>query len=249
MDAINSLSDLTQDIHFTAPKVEHFPWKLLVISVLAHGLVLYLWQWPISAYKEKQIRPALKTIKAKLVFAKPETSTIVVEKTESETEPQILAAPTINETEKPPVAIKQQKENQPQPDTTEIEQIQKDTPLSKSPTNKKRESQTTLKMTRQYMRNLNAEHQLKMANEQAQNFRFRQISPLIKPSQIPQLSEQEKLVEDLTVKANCDGVARKVTAVMTGLLGGMIKCSAPPDAGQYIKQRQQRMGIRPATQP
>ncbi|MFC6441124.1 hypothetical protein [Bowmanella sp. JS7-9] len=54
---------------------------------------------------------------------------------------------------------------------------------------------------------------------------------------------QEKALQAKIIHTDCNKAANKAVSLLTGLLGGMVRCSSTPDIGSFIDQRLERSGI------
>ena len=54
---------------------------------------------------------------------------------------------------------------------------------------------------------------------------------------------QEKALQAKIIHTDCNKAANKAVSLLTGLLGGMVRCSSTPDIGSFIDQRLERNGI------
>ncbi|WP_416308477.1 hypothetical protein [Neptunicella sp. SCSIO 80796] len=219
---------------------------LIVLSVVVHLIFLALLNRPFETIQTDREHSA-PVVKARLYFPPPPKPAPV-----PQPEP-VKALP-----EKPDESIADQvpkntEKTQPQADETVSEQpIIEDNVVSgkniarnvDKPSTEPAEQQSSTQIEKAY-RHIGQHNQSKvqqMAAEAAAEFRRRQNSPAIAPTATPELSADEQLIESIQKKANCDGVARKTTAILTGLLGANIKCTATPDFQPYIQQHLDKVG-------
>ncbi len=81
-----------------------------------------------------------------------------------------------------------------------------------------------------------------MAAEAAAQYREHKNSPVILPAATAELTQDEKLLKSIQKRVNCDGVVRKTTAILTGIMGGNIKCTEQSDFQPYIRQQLDKVG-------
>ncbi|WP_158972286.1 hypothetical protein [Paraglaciecola sp. L3A3] len=186
-----------------------------------------------------------KLIQAKLVFELPKPAEIAT----PDTEPQIEPEPN------PPIPVKTES-NQQQPKTIPsavqpVKQIKsivekkpqavKDIPLTNLATKQAANTQINSQFTGtagKHLQAFNVQQDEQMAEQARRDYQQQKNSPTLhssKPNQF--VSEEQKLIDKIKIRANCDGLARKTTAVLLGFMGGKIDCTSKPDINGFINKR------------
>ena len=197
-----------------------------------------------------------KPIQATLIFDMPpivlEEPTPTIEETIPEpiVESEPLPAPV--EIEQPPEPVIEKAIPKPEETVSVTEDIQQEQPpveqpseipapadvltvptVTPSPTDN-----VVTNMARRHLRNFQQQQRQKMAEQASRDYQQSKNSPLIDGEiKDPFMTEDEKLMESLKVRADCSNTAKKTTAMVLGFLGGGVECSPPPPIKGFIQKR------------
>lgn len=225
----------------------------IIVSVSFHLVVLYLMQQSSSSKPLKEVNktPKVKPLQAKLIFElPPQPMTSPIPEPKQEPKPidppavKVKQATTpvatkITTVEAPPIIIKPKIKVQNKPKMTEsvIQKIKTPAKINSQFTG------TAGKHIQQY----NLEQDAKMAVEASQYYQQQKNSPLMHaPKRNKFMTEDEKLVDNMKIRANCDGTTRKVAATLIGFMGGMVDCTSKPNINGFINKRINKQNLLPA---
>lgn len=225
---------LSPSVKPEAPQSKQPVVVLLVVSVLLHiGVIAILAQdFTVPAKKQKPEN----TIKATLVFpsipAPPPDVEIKAQQPPEVIPPQQKPAP-------PPAELASTPE-QPVEKTEPIEQVQvehaeqKESAIQTTP----RRMISASELAREHLQSVANTRQKSLAQQQSQEYRQNKDSPILtkKPS-FDFKTEDEKLLESAQVKVDCSSTTNKALAMLSGIAGGMLKCSKPPPFDSFIQNR------------
>lgn len=93
-------------------------------------------------------------------------------------------------------------------------------------------------MARRHLSSFQQQQQNKVAAQASRNYQQHKNSPVIDDEiKNPFMTEDEKLRDNLKVRADCSSTSKKTTAALLGFFGGQIDCSKPPPINGFIKDR------------
>ena len=212
----------------------HFS-SALVVSLLLHLVVLGIWisQSPATQDKRSVARPSL--VQAHLYFAKP-----AAEYAPQPDQPAIVSQNTPDATAAPV--------QRPTP-AQQADQA----PLAKGNDQAQANSHVTEVSNNTNAVDLHAMGRA-LANRQAGALQQLTEQAVLQRQQaaLPSMHDvrrgddrtaQEKALQAKIIHTDCNKAANKAVSLLTGLLGGMVRCSTNPDIGSFIDQRLERNGI------
>lgn len=210
----------------------------IIISILIHLVILGLFHYSVT----KKVAPTIKKtakqpLKAILVFELPIEPVSV---------PDTPTEPTIKPESKPQnnVATKKIATVIDKIHTTS-EIINKPQPSLTSPnipptiTNSPVPINSLFTGTAgKHLKHYNSLKETQLAQDVIQDFNRQKRSPDLDLKRTSSfLSEDEKLIKDIAVRANCSGSGKKILVGILGTLGGNIKCSSAPPINPFIQNR------------
>lgn len=93
-------------------------------------------------------------------------------------------------------------------------------------------------MARRHLNSFQQQQQNKVAEQASRYYQKQKNSPEINTVlQNPFMSEDEKIMDSLKVRADCSSASKQTTAVLLGFLGAQIDCSKPPPISNFIQDR------------
>lgn len=93
-------------------------------------------------------------------------------------------------------------------------------------------------LARRHLKSLQQQQQNKVAAQASKDYRLQKNSPEINTQiQDPFMSEDEKIMDSLKVRADCSSTSKQTAAVLLSFLGGQIDCSTPPAINSFIQDR------------
>ena len=212
----------------------HFS-SALVVSLLLHLVVLGIWisQSPATQDKRSVARPS--PVQAHLYFAKP-----AAEYAPQPDQPAIVSQNTPDATAAPV--------QRPTP-AQQADQA----PLAKGNDQAQANSHVTEVSNNTNAVDLHAMGRA-LANRQAGALQQLTEQAVLQRQQaaLPSMHDvrrgddrtaQEKALQAKIIHTDCNKAANKAVSLLTGLLGGMVRCSSTPDIGSFIDQRLERNGI------
>jgi hypothetical protein len=224
----------------------------IIVSVSFHLVILYLMQQGGSskALKDSYKTPNVKPLQAQLIFelpTQPIAPPIPEPQSEPEHKPEPIEQPAKIEKEVEPPTASISKETaiiKAQPPTIIKPQVELQKALDaaepviqKIATSAKINSQftgTAGKHVQQY----NAEQDAQMVSEASRYFQQQKNSPLIHaPKRNKFVTEEEKLMNQTKIRANCNGAARATAAMLFSFMGGRVDCTSPPPINSFINKR------------
>lgn len=228
----------------------------IIVSVSFHLVILYLMQQGASSKPLKDLNktPKVKPLQAQLIFelptqpiTPPEPVPLPEPTIESKPKPELIEQPSTTSASKkvaitkpqPPAIIKPQVEVQKPLDVAEPV-IQK---VATQPKINSQFTGTAGKHIQQY----NAEQDAQMVSEASRYFQQQKNSPLIHaPKRNQFVTEEEKLMNQTKIRANCNGTAKATVAILLGFMGGNVSCTRPPSINGFINKRINKESSLPA---
>ncbi len=93
-------------------------------------------------------------------------------------------------------------------------------------------------MARSHLKNYQQHQQNNVAQRASRRYQLGKNSPIIDARiKNPFMSEDEKILDNLKLRANCNSATNKTAAVVLGFLGAQIDCSKPPPISGFIQDR------------
>ena len=93
-------------------------------------------------------------------------------------------------------------------------------------------------MARQHLSRFQQQERNKIAQQASRYFQQHKNSPVINGEiKNPFMTEDEKIRDNLKVRADCSSTGKKTAAVLLGFLGAQVDCSKPPPISGYIQDR------------
>ncbi|MCF2949547.1 hypothetical protein L0668_15610 [Paraglaciecola aquimarina] len=196
--------------------------------------------------------PNKKPLQAKLYFELPQPVTKSIA-TPSQIEIKPKVKPATSKTsvdlpsEKPPVKTMTKR-------PPEVKQMINISPTTESNLTAQKPVQALVPINSQFtgiagkhVQQYNLQQEAKMMDEAGRYYQQQKNSPIIHtPNNNQFKSADEKLINNIKVRANCDGAARKTTAVILGFMGGMVDCTSKPDINSFIEKRINKHALLPA---
>ena len=209
-------------------------WWVVLLSVALHVLILAIVDKSVKITKPEP--PPTQPINAKLIFVPTPAEPEPVEETVTEPEPvepvktEVVEQPVVEEVAAEPEnsATEQPVQNVDNPP----EQNASDAATSDLP------RLSVQDMARQHLGAFQYQQQQRLAEQQAGDFRQQQISPTLPKRTIdPFITEEEKLIESTRVNVDCSSGVNKTIALLSGIAGGVFRCTKPPSLSPYIENR------------
>lgn len=217
---------------------------LVLASIALHVLVLALFNDSFSVTSRNEKKP-VETISARLIFAPPPPPPVVEQVIEPEPKTEPIVTPL---TEEQPETIQPTKE-QERPEVKEPNVPEKETaevqypPITAQPKNTKPRL-SSQQILNQHMSQITQNRIQQLAETASREYRQRRVSPQFPAANTdPFQTEEEKIMEDVTVKVNCSTTVNKSVAMVAKLFGGAVKCSDPPAHHSFIQRRLDKVNV------
>jgi hypothetical protein len=108
--------------------------------------------------------------------------------------------------------------------------------ITPAPSSKMRTPATN--MARRHLSSFQQQQRNKLAKQASRYYQQHKNSPVINSEvKNPFMTEDEKPIGSLRVRADCSSTSKKTTAVLLSFLGGQIDCSRPPPISGFIQNR------------
>lgn len=223
----------------------------VVLSLLLHVVLLW-WFKPSSGTPERaRAESSHKPIQARLVFAPARVEQMAEpEDVLQQPEPKPEPSPPPQKTIALPDTARPAPEPKPEPAPETLPAVVETNSEPQSTTSEAQPAPTTdirsaADMARQHLQQFQLSKQNDLAEQAARDHRRQLTSPVIpRPTPEPYMTEDEKFLDSVKIKANCDKTGAGATAMIAGLLGGTIECNRPSDFQPFIKRRLNK-GIEP----
>lgn len=102
-------------------------------------------------------------------------------------------------------------------------------------------------MARQQLSGLNKTKLQELAQQAAREYQQQKNSPELNLKRVdPFVTEDQKLRDKVQVRVNCSGNTNKVAIVLSGFMGGTLKCSKGPNIDSFIQNRLNKTALLPA---
>jgi hypothetical protein len=93
-------------------------------------------------------------------------------------------------------------------------------------------------MARRHLNSFQQQQRNRVAEQASRYYQQHKNSPVINAEvKNPFMTEDEKLRNDLKVRADCSSASKQTAAVILGFLGGQVDCSKPPPVSSFIQDR------------
>lgn len=229
--------------------------KFLFLSVFAHLIVLYVFAQSVlfpSVVDSPPKKPNI--IQATLIFDLPpppkDTVAVIEEEKPLPIEPEEVipvaetpedsqikpvAEPEVEVPTIPPPQSKQQAEMPEESEqNNEVVARDKNTP----PIGNSDISSDATGMARRHLNRFQQQQQRKVAEQASRYYQKHKNSPVIADEvKDPFMTEEEKMRDNLKVRADCSSASKQTTAVLLGFLGAQIDCTKPPPINRFIQDR------------
>ena len=218
----------------------HFS-SALVVSLLLHLVVLGIWISQSPATRDKRFVTRPSPVQAHLYFAKP-----AAEYAPPPDQPAIVSQNT------PDAAVAPVQRPTPAQQADQA-QLAKDNDQAQAEAQAQANSHVTEVSNNTNAVDLHAMGRA-LANRQAGALQQLTEQAVLQRQQaaLPSMNDvrrgddrtaQEKALQAKIIHTDCNKAANKAVSLLTGLLGGMVRCSTNPDIGSFIEQRLERNGI------
>ncbi|MFT6777248.1 MAG: hypothetical protein ACJAV1_001165 [Paraglaciecola sp.] len=108
--------------------------------------------------------------------------------------------------------------------------------ITPTPSSKMRTPATN--MAKRHLSSFQQQQRNKLAKQASRYYQQHKNSPVINSEvKNPFMTEDEKPIGSLRVRADCSSTSKKTTAVLLSFLGGQIDCSRPPPISGFIQNR------------
>lgn len=96
----------------------------------------------------------------------------------------------------------------------------------------------TTSMARRHLNSFQQQQQNKVADQASRYYQLHKNSPVINVEvENPFMTEDDKIINNLKVRADCSNTGKKAATAILSLLGGVITCSKPPAIKGFIQDR------------
>ena len=100
---------------------------------------------------------------------------------------------------------------------------------------------------RQQLSGLNQTKLQELAQQAAREYQEQKNSPKLNLKRVdPFVTEDQKLRDSVQVRVNCSSNTNKVATILSGFLGGTLKCSKGPNIDSFIQNRLNKTALLPA---
>jgi hypothetical protein len=101
-------------------------------------------------------------------------------------------------------------------------------------------------MARRHLNSFQQQQRNRVAKQASRYYQQHKNSPVIDDEvKNTFMTEDEKLRDDLKVRADCSSASKQTAAVLLGILGGQINCSIPPPINSFIQDRINKTSLLP----
>ncbi|MFQ3189660.1 MAG: hypothetical protein ACI936_000785 [Paraglaciecola sp.] len=101
-------------------------------------------------------------------------------------------------------------------------------------------------MAKRHLKSFQQQQQNRIAKQASRYYQQHKNSPIIDDEvKNSFMTQDEKLRDNLKVRADCSSTSKKTTAVLLGFLGGTVDCSKPPPINGFIKNRLNKESLLP----
>lgn len=225
--------------------------KFLFLSVFAHLIVLYIVAQSVMFPSESDSpTEKIEVIQATLIFDFPPPPPEIPEEIIEEEKPQpieleedlpVVEKPADSQIEtiaEPEVQPKREEVIPEEPEQIEISNEVPPTEQTNVPTPSTEISAPATSMARRHLNSFQQQQQNNVAEQASRYYQQHKNSPVIDNEvEDPFMTEDERIIDSLRVRADCSSASKQTTAVLLGFLGAQIDCSKPPPISGFIQNR------------
>jgi hypothetical protein len=225
---------------------------IVAISLGLHLLVLYalIQSHSFEATYLDNVEPGIpSTIKARLVFtplnspseSREDTETLpTVVKNEVIIPENVSVQEQIANIEEAAFAVSDEAVTRPPIDNLPAQQSLQKSPLPNIYHN-------APDIARRQLNSLNQAKLQDLAQQAAKEYQEQKSSPNLDLKPVdPKVTEDEKLRDSVQVRVNCDSNTNKIASVLSGFMGGTLKCTEGPEINSFIQNRLNKTDLLPA---
>ena len=108
----------------------------------------------------------------------------------------------------------------------------------------------TTRMARRHLNSFQQQQQNKVADQASRYYQLHKNSPVLNVEiKNPFMTDDEKLNNNLKLRADCSDTSKKTAATLLSLFGGAITCSKPPAIKSFIQDRINKKHLSAAQYP
>jgi hypothetical protein len=101
-------------------------------------------------------------------------------------------------------------------------------------------------LAKRHLKSFQKQQQYNMAEQASRTYQKHKNSPELDTElQDPFVTEDEKFIDSLKVRADCSSTSKQTAAALLGFLGGQIDCSTPPPINSFIQDRINKKSLLP----